>query len=53
MVRDALKKNHDILLLEGLPLFSKGKTKTQEKIQSGVISTALSAKAGKEAVVKV
>lgn len=44
-VREALKKNSDILFLEGLPLFSKTKSQdTREKINSGVIATALSAK---------
>lgn len=43
-VREALKKNKDILLLEGLPLFSKAKIETvkdTEDIKSGVIATAL------------
>lgn len=50
MVRDALKKNSDILLLEGLPLFQKSKinqTIEKETVQSGVIATALSNKIGK------
>ncbi len=43
-VREALKKNKDILLLEGLPLFSKSKDIMPiEKIESGVIATALTA----------
>lgn len=44
-VREALKKNKDILLLDNLPLFSKAKRKftDQETIKSGVIGTALSA----------
>ena len=43
-VREALKKNKDIMLLDNLPLFTKSKRKfaEQEKIQSGVIATALS-----------
>lgn len=48
-VRDALKKNSDILFLEGLPLFSKSKNmEIKEKIQTGVIATAFSAKSPKE-----
>lgn len=48
-VREALKKNRDILFLEGLPLFSKSKgQEVKEKIQSGVIATALSSKSIKE-----
>lgn len=48
-VREALKKNNDILLLEGLPLFSKAKGReAKEKIQSGVIATALSSKTIKD-----
>lgn len=44
-VREALRKNKDILLLEGLPLFSKAKgQEIREQIQSGVIATALSSK---------
>lgn len=44
-IREALKKNKDILLLDNLPLFSKAKRKfsDQETIKSGVIGTALSA----------
>lgn len=43
-VREALKKNKDILLFEGLPLFTKSKPTTDEEqsLQSGVIATALS-----------
>ncbi len=43
-VREALKKNKDILLLDNLPLFTKTKRKftDQEMIKSGVIGTALS-----------
>lgn len=42
-IREALKKSRDIVLLESLPLFAKQKIKYQEsdKIQSGVVSTAL------------
>lgn len=48
-VREALKKNNDILFLEGLPLFSKSKAQeVREKIQTGVIATALSSKSPKE-----
>lgn len=43
-IREALKKNKDILLLDNLPLFSKAKKKfiDQDMIKSGVIGTALS-----------
>lgn len=43
-VREALRKNRDILLLDNLPLFGKGQRKfvESEKIKSGVIATALS-----------
>lgn len=43
-IREALKKNADILLLDGLPLFSRNKTKTflGDEIKNGVIGTALS-----------
>lgn len=43
-IKEALKKNFDILLLEGLPLFSKEKQPAFEKenIKSEVIATALS-----------
>jgi HSP90 family molecular chaperone len=49
-VREALKKNKDILLLDNLPLFSKAKRKLaqQETIKSGVIATALSQAQGKQ-----
>lgn len=48
-VREALKKNRDILFLEGLPLFSRAKSQEiKEKIQSGVIATALSLGSPKE-----
>lgn len=42
-VREALRKNKDILILGNLPLFSKSKRKLdeQENIKSGVIGTAL------------
>lgn len=42
-IREALKKSKDIVLLESLPLFAKQKIKYEEsdKIQSGVVSTAL------------
>ncbi len=42
-IREALKKNRDILLLEGLPLFSRHKEKLVEQatIQSGPLATAL------------
>lgn len=42
-IKEALKKNADILLLEGLPLFSKSKMKTLENnaIKDGVIGIAL------------
>ncbi len=43
-IREALKKNSEILLLEGLPLFSKQSSKKaeeMEKIKSGVVATAL------------
>lgn len=42
-IRDALKKNKDILLIESLPLFAKKKKNTEanEQITSGVIATAL------------
>lgn len=45
-IKEALKKNFDILLLEGLPLFSKEKQPAFEKdeIKSEVIATALSNK---------
>lgn len=48
-IREALKKNKDILLLDNLPLFSRSKRKfiEQEKIQSGVIATALSSSKSK------
>lgn len=43
-IREAIRKNTDILLLENLPLFSKKKEKSleAEQIKSGVIGTALS-----------
>lgn len=42
-VREALKKNMDILLLEGLPLFSKKPAQIKDDgIGEGVIATALS-----------
>ena len=43
-IREALKKNKDIMLLDNLPLFSKTKKKftDQELVKSGVIGTALS-----------
>lgn len=49
-IREALKKSRDILLLETLPLFAKDKTRfaMNEKINSPVISTALSAPPGKK-----
>lgn len=48
-VREALKKNTDILFLEGLPLFSKVKTEvSEEKIPIGVIATALSSRSIKD-----
>jgi hypothetical protein len=48
-VREALKKNNDILFLEGLPLFSKAKgQEIREKIQTGVIATALSSRSIKD-----
>ena len=49
-IRDALKKNKNIMLLEGLPLFTKQKSKFQERenIQNGVVSTALISGASKE-----
>jgi len=48
-VREALKKNTDILFLEGLPLFSKVKTEvSEEKIPNGVIATALSSRSIKD-----
>ncbi len=42
-IREALKRNTNILLLDTLPLFARQKSKFQEheKIQSGVISTTL------------
>lgn len=45
-IREALKKNKDILLLDTLPLFSKRKMNTieNEKIQTGVIGASLSSK---------
>lgn len=44
-VREALKKNMDILMLEGLPLFSGKSAPVEVKnLGGGVISTALSAK---------
>lgn len=44
-VREALKKNPDILLLDSLPLFgtSRKKFAEEDKIKSGIIATALSA----------
>jgi len=48
-VRDALKKNTDILFLEGLPLFSKVRTEvSEEKIPNGIIATALSSRSIKD-----
>lgn len=43
-IKEALKKNSDILLLDSLPLFSKAKRKLQDKetLTSGVVATALS-----------
>lgn len=43
-IKEAIKKNADILLLEGLPLFSQKKAKSleAERIKSGVIGTTLS-----------
>jgi len=42
-IREALRKNKDILLLDALPLFSKSKRKLnqQEKIKSSIIATNL------------
>lgn len=55
-VREALKRNKDILLLEGLPLFSKKNTMKardeMEKMQSGIIATTLSSRNDRSEVPK-
>lgn len=47
-IREAIRKNKDILLLESLPLFRKQKTKfeNEENIRSQVLGTALISKGG-------